>query len=245
MPDILAASTPVGHPFFALAISPKHKKLDCFPNSTTGQSGKRAHAGTEAASTSSGCSTPPIQPSVSHSSEQPEPKLVNFPSSSVKAVTDPNDGLAAEDLGSTVDHDRDSVVEVSGDDADQSGDESDSSSDSQESAADLGPNSATGDCLTSSDTEEAAIITTCKKFQKKVWASCSTTKDCLWSEAQLKQICDSCHAVWGSDYDVIKTEWDLTFKEDCSSFEVNKMMVRTDQLLWVKEATHSKIHPSE
>ena len=49
-----------------------------------------------------------------------------------------------EALGSTIDYDGDSVVEVSRDDADQSGNESDSSSDSLESAADSGPESATG-----------------------------------------------------------------------------------------------------
>ena len=65
------------------------------------------------------------------------------------------------------------MVEVSGDDADQSGDQSDLSSDSQESAANSGPKSATGDCLMCSDTEEATINSTHKKFQKKVQVSCN------------------------------------------------------------------------
>ena len=102
-----------------------------------------------------------------------------------------------------------------------------------------------GDCLTCLDTEEVAINSADKKFWKKVWASCSIAKGCLWSEAQLKWIGDSHQAVWESDYEVIKTEWELTLKEDCHSFEVNKMMDRTEQLLQIKEAMHSKIHPCE
>ena len=79
-------------------------------------------------------------------------------------ATDPNDRLAAEAWVSTIDHDRDSVVEVSRDDADQSGDESDSSSNSLESVANSGPKSATGDCLMHLDTKEVAINSAYKKF---------------------------------------------------------------------------------
>ena len=84
-----------------------------------------------------------------------------------------------------------------------------------------------------------------QKFQKKVWASCSIAKGCLRSEAQLKWIGDSHQAVWESDYKVIKTEWELTLKEDCHSFEINKKMDRTRQLLQIKEAMYLKIHPCE
>ena len=59
------------------------------------------------------------------------------------------------------------MVEDSGDDADQSGIESDSSSELLESAADSGPESATGDCLTCSDTEKVDINSAHKKFWKK------------------------------------------------------------------------------
>ena len=135
--DIPATSTPVGQPFFTLTLSLKHKKWDCSPSSTPeGQSGKRANTGTEEGCVSSGCSTLPNQLVASHSPKQLEPEFVNLPSSPVKAAVDPNDRLSVEALGSTIDHDRDSVVEITEDDANQSGDESDSSSDSQESAAD-------------------------------------------------------------------------------------------------------------
>ena len=106
------------------------------------------------------------------------------------------------------------MVEVSEDGADQSGNESDSSSNSLESAADSSPESATGDCLICSDTKEAAINSAHKTFQKTVWVSCSIAKGCLWLEAQLKWIGDSCQAVWESNYEVVKTEWELTLKED-------------------------------
>ena len=109
----------------------------------------------------------------------------------------------------------------------------------------LTPESATGDCLMCSDTMDTAINSAHKNFWKKVRASCSIGKGCLWLEAQLKQIGDSHQAVWESDYEVIKTEWELTLKDNQNSFEVNRMMVRTDQLLRIKEATHSKIHPHE
>ena len=230
--DILAAGTAVGQPFSALALGLKHKKWDCSTDSTPeGQSSKRVHAGTNRGSISSGCSTLPIQPVASHNSEQPEPVLINFPFSPDKAAANANDRLAAEAFGSTIDHDKDSVVEVTRGDANQSGHESESSSDSQESVADSDPKSETGDCLMCSDTEEAAINSAHKKFWKKVMGSCSITKGCLWSKAKLKWIGDSCKAVQESNYEAVKREWDLTLKEDHHSFEVNKMTDRSKQLL--------------
>ena len=90
------------------------------------------------------------------------------------------------------------------------------------------------------DTKRAAINSTHKKFSKKVQDSCNITKGCFWLEAHLKQFGDCHHAVWESNYKVIKTEWELSLKESCNSFEVNKMTVRTDQLLQIKETTYSK-----
>ena len=122
------------------------------------------------------------------------------------------------------------MVEVSGDDANQSGNEIDSSSGSLESAADSGPEPATGDCLTCSDTKEVAINSAHIKFWKKVGASCSITKGCLWSEAQLKGIGDSHQAVWENDCDIIKTEQELAVKEDHHSFEINDIQDQTTAL---------------
>ena len=183
----------------------------------------------------------------SHSSDQPELKLFNPPSSPVKGNADPDDTLVVEALGSTKDCDRDSAVGISEDDANQDDDESDSDSDSQESTANSSPESATGDdCCTCSDTEEAIVKSTCKKFQKKTWVSCSPTKQGLWRDAQLEQIGSSHQAVLGCNYEAIRTEQDLTLDEDDSSFKVSRMMVWTNQLLWIKEATNVKnIYPHE
>ena len=81
---------------------------------------------------------------------------ISLPVQSRQQLTQMTDCLQ-KPQGASIDHDRDSVVEVSRGDADQSGDELDSSSDSLQSAADSGPKSATWDCLTCSDTEEVAI----------------------------------------------------------------------------------------
>ena len=48
-----------------------------------------------------------------------------------------------------------------------------------------------------------------------------------------------------NDHEIIQTEWEITLKEHHTSFKVNKMTVRTDQLLRIKEATHLKIHTWE
>ena len=79
-----------------------------------------------------------------------------------------------------------------------------------------------------SDTKEVAINSAHKKFWKKVWTSCYIAKGCVWSEAQLKQIGDSHQTVWECVYKVIKTELEPDLKEDCHSYEVNKMIDRTE-----------------
>ena len=95
-----------------------------------------------------------------------------------------------------------------------------------------------------SDTEEATVKSAHNTFHKTVWPSCRLTKQDLWKEAQLEKIGDSCQTVWGSDYKVVKTEQDCTLNENHSSFEMNKIMVWTDQLLQIKYVTNTKnIHP--
>ena len=99
---------------------------------------------------------------------------------------------------------------------------------------------ASGDCILCSDTDEVVIQTTHKKYQKRLWASYRLSKGSLWTEAQLKRISDSCQDMWGHDHKGVRTERDGTLVEDCNSFEMQNMMVRTDQLLWIAEATDSK-----
>ena len=109
------------------------------------------------------------------------------------------------------DWDGDSVVVVSEDATDQDDDESDSETNSKESGTNSHPDSVTGDdCLTCSDTKDAAVKSAQKKFCKKVWASCSLTEQGLWKNIQLEQIGYNCKTMWGSDYEAIKMKWDLT-----------------------------------
>ena len=105
--------------------------------------------------------------------------------------------------------------------------------------------SASRHCLTCSDMDAVAIRIPHKKYRKKVWASCSLVKGSLWSEAQLKWIGDSCQAMWGHNHEIIRTEQDHALEDDCNSFEMHKVMVRTDQLLCIAETTNSKIYIRE
>ena len=43
--------------------------------------------------------------------------------------------------------------------------------------------------------------------------------------------------MWGHDHEIIRMEWDHALEEGYNSFEMHKMMVRTDQLLCIAEAT--------
>ena len=104
---------------------------------------------------------------------------------------------------------------------------------------------ASRDCDSCSDTDEVSIQTACKKYQRRVWVSCRLSKGNLWTEAQLKRFCKSHQDVWGHDHKSIRTEQDHTLVEEHNSFEMWKMMVRTDQLLCIAEATGSKIYTRE
>ena len=103
--------------------------------------------------------------------------------------------------------------------------------------------SSSGDCITCSDTDEVTIRTACKRYRKRVWASCRLGKGILWSETQLKQIGDSCQAMWGHDHEIIRTEQDHALEEDCNSFEMHKMTVMTDQLFALPRPPTQKFTP--
>ena len=102
-----------------------------------------------------------------------------------------------------------------------------------------------GDCLSCSDNDDISIWTTWKKYRKRVRASCKLSKGSDWMETQMKRITDSHQDVWGHDHKVVRTEWKCTLAEDCTSFEMRRMTTRTDQLLYIAEATGSKIYPWE
>ena len=96
----------------------------------------------------------------------PEPEVINLPSSPFKGDADPDHGMVVEALGSTGDHDRDSTRDISEDEADQGIEESDLDSESWLSATNCDQGSVTGDCLMCLDTEKAALKSACKKFHK-------------------------------------------------------------------------------
>ena len=60
-------------------------------------------------------------------------------------------------------------------------------------------------------------------------------------ETQLKRI-DNCQEMWGHDHECVRAEQKCALVEDCNSFEKQKMMVRTEQLLHIAKATGSKMY---
>ena len=101
---------------------------------------------------------------------------------------------------------------------------------------------ASRDFVTCSDIDEVTIQTAWKKYQKRVQVSCRLSKGSFWTEAQLKRIGNSHQAMWGHDHESIQREWDCALVEDCNSFEMCRMMVKTDQLLCIAVATDSQIY---
>ena len=153
--------------------------------------------------------------------------LLAPPSGPTRAIIDPDDGTAAGSSQST---------------GDQASLDSDSS---RENVADSDLDTTSGDCVSYSDTDEVSIQTTYKKYQCRVRASCKLSKYSLWTEAQLKRINNSCQDIWGHDHESVRSEQKHALVEDYNSFEMPKMMVRTDQLLSIAEVTGSKIHTGE
>ena len=91
-------------------------------------------------------------------------------------------------------------------------------------------------------TDQVTVWNVQKKYQKREWASCRLHKGSLWTDAQLKRISNSHQAMWGPDHENFQTDKDCALAEDHNSFEMCKMMVRTDQLLYIAAATDSQIH---
>ena len=141
-----------------------------------------------------------------------------------RATADPDDSTVAGSLRST-------------------GDQASSDSDlSREDVADSDMDTASGDCITCLDTDEVTVWTTQKKYQKRVRVSCRLSKGSLWTDAQLERIGESHQAMWGHSHESIPAEQDCALAEDHNSFEICRMMVRTDQLLCIATATDSQIY---
>ena len=87
--------------------------------------------------------------------------------------------------------------------------------------------------------------TTWKKYRKRVRAYCKLDKGSDLTETQLKGLSDSFQDIWGHDHKIVRTEWKCTLVEDCTSFEMRQMMTRTNQLLYIAEATGSKVYTQQ
>ena len=72
---------------------------------------------------------------------------------------------------------------------------------------------ASGDCLSCSDTDDASVRTAHKKYRKRMWASCKLSKSNLWTETQQKRINDSHQDIWGNDHKIIRTEVEMFSSE--------------------------------
>ena len=81
---------------------------------------------------------------------------------------------------------------------------------------------ASGNCLSYSDTDEVFVQTVHRKYWKRVWTSCKLSKSTLWMMTQQKRINNSHYDVWENDHKIIRTEWKCTLAEDCTSFEMQK-----------------------
>ena len=79
---------------------------------------------------------------------------------------------------------------------------------------------ASGDCISCSDTDDAAVQMVHTKYQGRVQASCRLSKCIHWNEAQLKSIGKGHQHLWEHDHKSIRTEWDNALLEDCNSFEM-------------------------
>ena len=79
----------------------------------------------------------------------------------------------------------------------------------------------------------------------RVRASCKLSKGSDWMETQMKRIGDSHQDIWGHDHKIVRTEQKCALVEDHTSFEMRRMMTRTDQLLHIAEATGSRVYTRE
>ena len=64
-------------------------------------------------------------------------------------------------------------------------------------------------------------------------------------ETHLKRIGQNHQEVWGHNHECVRAQWKCTLAEDCNSFEMQRMTVRTEQLLHIAEAAGSRIHARE
>ena len=101
------------------------------------------------------------------------------------------------------------------------------------------------DCLSCSDTDDIFVQTTWKKYRKRVRTFCKLSKGSDLTETQMTGIGDSHQDIWGHDHKFVRRDQKCALTEDCTSFEMKRMMTRMDQLVCIAKATSSKIHTRE
>ena len=104
---------------------------------------------------------------------------------------------------------------------------------------------ASGDCLSCSDTDEICMKLAHKEYRKRIRAFHKSRKGMDWMDAQIKRIEHGHQDMWGHDREVIRAELKCTLADDHTSFEMRQMTTRTDQLIHIAEVTGSKIYTRE
>ena len=219
--DIPLSGTPlVECPFSDFLAIPSQRKQDQSPSSSLDHHPtKRTHVcspevevGVELSSTQSDQDMPKLvlETGSGPSSEQGGQEPASLPSPS-SAIIGPVGGTMAGSPKSTEDL-ASSSSELSRGDVDDS---------------DM--DTVSGDCLSCSDTDDASVHTTHKKYRKRVQASCKLSKSNIWMETQQKRINNSHQDIWGNDHKINRTEQKHALAEDHTSFKMQIMTTRTDQ----------------
>ena len=186
-PDIPLSGTPlVGHPFLHLPTTPSQGKWDHSPSGSSDHPHtKMAHitspeveVGSEHSSTWGDDHMPDLTPETRISSRWQRQESSCPSSSPIRGPADPDDEVVAGSSKST----RDQTSSDSGS--------------SRGNMADSDLDTASGDCLPCSDTNEVSVLTAWKKYRKRVRTSCKLSKGRDWMEAQMKRIVDSHQDVW-------------------------------------------------
>ena len=140
-------------------------------------------------------------------------------------------------IGGVADPDEESVAGTSKSTRNQAS----SHSSSRGNLVDSDLDTASGDCLSCSDTDEVSIRMAGKKYRKRVRASCKLSKGTDWMDTQMKRIEGGHQDVWGHDHKIIRTEQKHTLADDPTSFKMRRMATRTNQLICIARATGSKL----
>ena len=104
---------------------------------------------------------------------------------------------------------------------------------------------ASGDCLSCSDTDDVSMQTAQKKFRKRVRVSCKLNEGSDWTESQMKELGTAINMYGAMITRLLGQSGNVLLVEDYTSSEMRQMMTRTDQLLYIAEATGSKIYTRE